>query len=179
MRSTRCGVNAISLLPLLAFATHLPPCIVADAELVSNLDSRHVLSGDSFTFRILAKIPASRTVPEIPAGSKGYGVISFAQHAGANGQPGRIVFEPRFIRLAGNVHVPAMADPHLQDEYVTGASRNAPDIGVVPVLGIAVGAYNALHRGKEIDVPAGTPLRVVLGDDLPLRRCIDPADSDF
>ena len=167
------------MLALLAFATQLPPCIVADAELVSKLDSRHVLSGDSFTFKILAKVPASSSVPEIPAGSKGYGVIALAEHAGANGQAGRIVLEPRFVRLAEGKHVPAMADPHLEDQFVTGASRNAPDIGVVPLLGVAVGAYNALHRGKEIVVPPGTPLRVVLGDDLALKRCVDPPASDF
>jgi hypothetical protein len=167
------------MVALLAFSTHLPPCIVADAELVSKLDSRYVRSGDSFVFKIIAKVPASNTVPEIPAGSKGFGVVSFAQHAGPNGQAGRIVFEPRFVRLAGDVHVPALADPHLEDEFATGASRNAPDIGVVPVLGIAVGAYNVLHRGKEIVVPAGTPLRVVLGDDLALKRCVDPPASDF
>ena len=167
------------MVALLAFSTHLPPCIVADAELSSNLDSRHVLSGDSFTFKIVAKVPRSGSLPDIPAGSKGYGVIALAQHAGANGQAGRIVLEPRFVRLAGDVHVPAMADPHLDDQFVTGASRNAPDVGVIPVLGIAVGAYNVLHRGKEIVVPAGTPLRVVLGDDLALKRCIDPKASDF
>jgi hypothetical protein len=72
-----------------------------------------------------------------------------------------------------------MADPHLEDELAEGASRNAPDIGIVPIVGIAVGAYNALHRGKEVLVPEGTPLRVVLGDDLPMRRCIDPPASDF
>ena len=167
------------MIALVAFATHLPPCIVADAELSSNLDSRHVLPGDSFTFRIIATVAASKALPEIPAGTKGFGVIAFAEHAGANGQAGRIVLEPRFLRLAGDVHVPAMADPHLQDELIEGASRNAPDIGVVPVLGIAVGAYNALHRGKEIVVPAGAPLRVVLGDDLALKRCTDPPASDF
>jgi hypothetical protein len=152
---------------------------VADAELVSRIDSRTVAPGDPFTFRILAKVPATKSIPEIPAGSSGFGVVLFAEHAGANGQAGRIVLEPRFVRLRGDVHVPAMADPHLEDELAEGASRNAPDIGIVPIVGIAVGAYNALHRGKEVLVPEGTPLRVVLGDDLPMRRCIDPPASDF
>ena len=167
------------MIALLAFVTLLPRCVVADAELVSKLDSRHVLPGDAFTFKIVARVPATDTLPEIPAGSKGYGVIAFAQHAGPNGQAGRIVFEPRFVRLAGDVHVPAMADPNLADQFVAGASRDAPDIGIIPVVGIAVGAYNVLHRGKEVEVPAGTPLRVVLGDDLALKRCTDPPASDF
>lgn len=167
------------MIALLAFALHLPRCVVADAELATDLDSRHVLSGDAFTFRIVGAVPASRGLPAIPEGAKGYGVIALAQHAGPNGQAGHIILEPRFIRLAHDVHVPALADPNLSDQFVTGASRNAPDIGIVPILGIAAGAYNALHRGKEIVVPAGTPLRVVLGDDLALERCSDPPASDF
>jgi hypothetical protein len=167
------------VLGLLAFAAHLPACIVADAELVTPLDTRRVLSGDSFVFRTLSAVVATSRVPAIPAGTKGYGVIAFAQHAGARGQPGRIVFEPRFLRLPGDVHVPAMADPHLTDEIAEGSSRNAPDIGIVPLVSVFVGAYNELHRGREIVVPAGTPLRVIIGDDLALKRCSDPPASDF
>ena len=164
---------------LLAFAVQLPRCIVADVVLLSNLDSRHVLAGDSFQFKTVAKVPATPTLPVIPAGTKGYGIVAFAQHAGPNGQAGRIVLEPRFLRLADGTHVAAAADPHLEDQFAEGASRNAPDIGIVPLVGVAVGAYNALHRGKEIVIAAGTPLRLVLGDDLALKRCSDPPASDF
>ncbi len=163
----------------LAFAITLPRCVVADVALVSNLDSRHVVSGDSFTFKTLARVAAAESLPTIPAGTLGFGVIAYARHAGANGQAGRIVLEPRFLRLADGVHVPATADPHLDDQFVEGSTRNAPSIDFVPVIGIAVGAYNALHRGKEIAIRPGTPLRVVLGDDLALKRCSDPPASDY
>ena len=167
------------MIALLAFITQLPRCIVADAVIETNLDSRHVLSGDSFTFKTVARVSGTGTLPTIPAGTKGFGIVAFSRHAGANGVAGRIILEPRFLRLDDGIHVPASADPNLDDQFAEGASRNAPDLGIVPVLGIAVGAYNALHRGREINIAPGTPLRIVLGDDLALRRCSDPPASDF
>ncbi len=152
---------------------------MADAKLISRLDTRHVVPGGRFTFKIVARVPASGDVPEIPAGAFGFGVIVVAEHAGANGRAGRVAFEPRFVGLRDDVRVPAMADPRVGETYLEGDTRNAPgNLAFVPFLGIAVGGYNALHRGREVVVDPGTLFRVVLGDDLALGRCADPAPSD-
>ena len=158
-----------------------PRCIAADTVLVSKLDSRKTLAGDRFVFKVVGSIPASQNLPAIPEGTLGYGVISLAQHAAAAGQPGRLVLEPRFVELAAGWHVPAIRDPKLDDGFVEGERRNAPDaLSLVPVVGaVAVGGYNAIHRGRDIEIPAGTPMRVILGDDLALGRCEDPPPSDL
>ena len=158
-----------------------PRCIAADTVLVSKLDSRKTVAGDRFVFKVVGSIPASQDLPAIPEGTLGYGVISLAQHAAAAGQPGRLVLEPRFLELATGWHVPATRDPQLDDGFVEGETRNAPDaLALVPVVGaVAIGGYNAIHRGREIEIPAGTPIRVILGDDLALGRCVDPPASDF
>ena len=156
----------------------LPRCVTVDVVLVGKLDSRRVRSGDSFTFKTVGAVPASGSMPAIPEGTKGFGVVFFARHAGSGGQSGQLVIEPRFVRLADGQHVPALADPALDDGMVAGATRNAPDLGIVPLLGVVVGGYNALHRGREIALEPGTPLRVVLGDDLAEHRCVDPPASD-
>ena len=158
-----------------------PRCIAADTVITSKLDSRRTVAGDHFLFKVVGVVPASRDLPEIVNGTRGYGVVTFAQHAGSNGQPGRLVLEARFLELADGQRVSAIRDPRLDDGIAQGATRNAPGaLGFVPVVGWAVvGGYNALHRGREIDIPPGTPMRVILGDDLALGRCADPPASDF
>lgn len=183
----RAGVLAVGLIVTSAASAGAlstlpkPRCIAADTVLVTKLDSRKTVPGDRFTFKVVGSIPASRELPAIPDGTLGYGVVALAQRAGAGGQPGRLVLEPRFLELAEGWHVPAVRDPKLDDGFVIGDTRNAPQaIALVPVVGPAVvGGYNAIHRGREIELPPGTPIRVILGDDLAMGRCADPPPSDL
>ncbi len=157
----------------------LPLCVTTEAKLTMTLDSRRNNAGDPFTFKTVGRVVGSGHIPDVRAGTPGYGVVTFAMHAHMGGGAGFFVLEPRFLTLHGGRHVPAMADPRLDDQVASGASHNAPDaLGFVPVLGWAIGGYNALHRGKEVTIPAGTALRLVLGDDLALKRCSDPPISD-
>ncbi|MBV9646432.1 MAG: hypothetical protein JO043_03115, partial [Candidatus Eremiobacteraeota bacterium] len=40
--------------------------------------------------------------------------------------------------------------------------------------GIMTGAYNTVHRGREVVVPLNTHLTLVVGDDLALGACSVP-----
>ena len=153
----------------------LPRCLEADVRMIARLDSARSIAGDSFAFKITKQIAAHGDVPEIPLGTRGYGIVSFADHAHGAGTPGRLVIEPRFLELSGGAHVPVMADPQLTESFVTGATKNVNGaFGFVPGFGLAIGGYNALHRGKEIVIEKGTTFRVVLGDDLAAGTCFVP-----
>jgi len=167
--------------PAGAISEHpLPRCVAVDTELASTLDTRTTRAGDGFLFRTLTDVPPDGDIPPIPKGTIGYGIIALAEHAGASGKPGRLTWEPRFLQLDDGRHLPAMADPNLADGFATGETGNAPDAaGIFPFVGIAVSGYNALHRGHELHVGPGTPLRVVLGDGLVEGTCTDPPASDF
>jgi hypothetical protein len=153
----------------------LPRCDVADAQLVTRLDSAVNAPGDAFTFTLVEHVVARGPVPEIPAGTKGFGVVAFADHAHGQGAPGKLVVEPRYLLLPDGTHYPVMADPQLGENFAQGATRNVPGaLELVPGIGLAVTGYNALHRGKEVVLDKGMPFRVVLGDELAAAACFVP-----
>jgi hypothetical protein len=151
----------------------LPQCLQADAQLETKLDTAVNGAGDAFSFTILDRVPPVGTLPEIPAGAKGYGIVLYVQHARSSGVPGLMVLEPRFIRVEGDLHVPVMPDPALQNGVLMqGASGNAPGaLEYVPFVGLAFSGYNVLHHGKEIVVPRGARFKVIVGDDLATSTC--------
>ena len=156
----------------------LPRCLEGDAAIITRLDSAVDVAGGSFTFKITARIAASGERPEIPVGTRGFGVIAYADHARGSGSPGRLVVEPRFVRLSDGTHIPALADPQLGESFVAGETRNVNGaLAFVPGFGLAVGGYNALHRGREIVIERGTPFRIVIGDELALGECFVPPPS--
>ena len=160
-----------------AFQT-LPRCPVAGAVLVTRIDSATATAGDAFIFKTVERVAAGTAYADVPAGTRGYGVIAFADHARGAGQPGRLVVEPRFLELADGAHVQAMADPQLAAAFAQGESRNVNGaLGFVPGFGLAVSGYNALHRGREVVLERGTPFRVVVGDDLATGTCFVPPPS--
>ncbi len=60
------------------------------------------------------------------------------------------------------------------DELSTavGSSANAPGVlGLLPIVGYAVGGYDSLHHGKDATIPRGTRIGIFLGDDAALGTC--------
>jgi hypothetical protein len=154
----------------------LPRCEVADAQLVTRLDSAVNTAGDAFTFTLAEDVVPRDDVPAIPSGTKGFGVVAFADHAHGSGAPGKLVVEPRYLVLPDGSHFPVMADPQLAETFAEGSTRNVPGaLELVPGIGLAVTGYNALHRGKEVVLEPGLSFRIVLGDDLASAACFIPA----
>ncbi len=156
----------------------LPRCTEASASLITKLDSASSFAGDAFTFKIVERVAPGGGYPEIPVGTRGFGIVSFADHARGSGQPGRLVVEPRSLRLADGTRVPVIADPQVAEGFVQGETRNLNGaLQFVPGIGIAVSGYNVLHRGREVSIDKGAPFRVLVGDELALGECFVPAPS--
>jgi hypothetical protein len=150
----------------------LERCIEADALLDVKLSTANNVAGDAFRFTTAGRIPKIGLQPEIPAGTRGYGIISFSHHAGAGGQSGMLILEPRYVVLRDGRRVQVMADPAGPDLVRNGKSKNAPGIlQQMPLIGLAAGGYNALHRGKEVVIDKGTLLRIIVGDGLADASC--------
>jgi hypothetical protein len=159
--------------------TNLPRCPEVEISLITRLSSETTLGGGSFSFKTMARVPESATLPEIPAGTRGFGVVAFADHAHGSGTPGRIVVEPRYLALPDGTHVQVIGDPSEAESFVAGKTKNLNGaLGYVPGLGIAVNGYNALHHGNEVTIEAGTRFHVVLGDALATGDCYLTPDSE-
>jgi hypothetical protein len=166
-----CGPAAAAQTPLPA----LTRCVDAEAAMLSAVDSSVAVAGTSFTFKLTEHVNATKTTPEIPAGTIGYGIVSFADHARGSGTPGRLVLEPRFLRLADGSHVEIVADPQEADNFVQGKTASVSGaFAFVPGLGLAVPAYNALHHGREVTIAKGTAFTILIGDGLATGACFVP-----
>jgi hypothetical protein len=149
----------------------LSRCVEADGRLDVEVGTVKNVAGDAFWFTTIGDIAATKRYPAIPKGSRGYGVIAFASHAGSGGKSGTLILEPRFIAIADGRRIPVMANPSGDERVLRGKSKNAPDVGFVPGIGLMFGGYNAFHRGKEVVLPKGTPLLLIVGDELALGTC--------
>lgn len=149
-----------------------PPCMPALVALEDTIDSARSKSGEVFHFRIVDAATAPDGTP-VPAGSLGYGVVANAAHAERGGRAGYLALETRFFVLADGKHVSAIVDrANDQASTAVGSSANAPGLlGLIPVVGYAVGGYDSLHHGKDATIPRGTRVGIFIGDDAALGTC--------
>jgi hypothetical protein len=150
-----------------------PSCEVANASLITPLDSRNSRAGDVFRF--------SASVGDAGVAGTGYGVVNFVRGAGRGGYPGEIGIEARYVQLADGTRVSAMIAPVDHSTGVAnGRTKNAPFF--LSALSLAkgsgfhlaagvLGIYNLVHSGTQARIPNGTPMRIILGDDYLLGAC--------
>ncbi len=156
-----------------------PPCARALVAVLDDVDSARAHAGDPFLFRVAETV----TAPDgstIPAGNIGYGVVAIASHAGRGGQGGYLVLETRFLAPEHGPHVPVVIDRGTDAAAIAaGGSSNAPGLlGMIPLVGYAVGGYDSLHHGKDATIPRGTRIPVLIGDGLLLGTCREPRPGE-
>ena len=149
-----------------------PPCERVLVAMDDNVDSAHAKSGDSFKFRLVDDAVAPDGT-RLPSGTLGYGVVAISSHAGKGGQGGYLALETRFFVTPDGKHVSAIIDrANDQAASALGASGNAPGVlGLIPIVGYAVGGYDAMHHGRDATIARGTRVGVLIGDDAALGTC--------
>jgi hypothetical protein len=149
-----------------------PACVHALVAMDDTIDSSRSKSGDVFKFVLVD----ARTAPDgtaVPSGTVGYGVVANAAHAERGGRAGYLALETRFLLLDNGKHVSAIIDrANDQASTVAGATANAPGLlGLIPIVGYAVGGYDSLHHGKDATIQRGTRVGIFIGDDAALGTC--------
>jgi hypothetical protein len=165
-------VAALAPAPSRAYVTGTPPCSRDTIYLENDIDTARARAGDPFVFRTFEAATAPGGF-EVPANTVGYGVVAISHHADRGGRGGYVVLETRFILLANGDHLGVTIDwAAAQRATATGSSQNAPGfLGAIPFVGYVLGPYGFLHHGKDVTIPRGARLPVILGDDQPTGGC--------
>jgi hypothetical protein len=148
------------------------PCPVIPVELTDKLDTARARTGDVFHFRTIDTIVLPDHVT-IPLNTTGYGVVAFAETAGAHGKSGNLIIEARYIDVPQLGQYQVTIDSVATSAVLNGKSGNvASGLSILPLpfVGTAVGAFNYLHAGKNAVVNPGTRFSIVPVGDLRTRK---------
>lgn len=148
-------------------------CTVLAVQTIDAVDSSSAQPGDFFRFRTINALTAANRIV-IPAHELGWGIVAIASPAGRSGRAGTLVLEPRYLILHDGTKLGVVLDHKPGDLAQSGASNSLPGyLGAIPVpgFGVAIGAFNYFHRGKDITVPKGTIFAIFPSDDPGTARC--------
>jgi hypothetical protein len=149
-----------------------PVCPRSLIAVDETIDSSKAHSGDVFKFVVVDAV-ASPDGTQVPAGTVGYGIVANASHAQSGGRGGYLALETRFVVLTSGKHEQVIIDRFNDEESTAvGGSANAPGVlGLIPIVGYAVGGYDSLHHGKDATIPRGTRIGIFVGDEAALGTC--------
>ena len=149
----------------------LAACTVVAVQTVDSVNSAKAHPGDFFRFKTTNALTVGRRIV-VPAHTMGYGVVAVAQSAGKGGRAGSLVLEPLYLKLSSGATLGVVLDHNAADMQSSGSSGNAPGyLGVIPGIGIALGAFNYFHHGKDVTLPRGTLFAVFPSNDPSTANC--------
>lgn len=175
--ATLSALNAIAFagvspqLPRAARLPNVPPCTTVAVAMLDTIDSATAHLGDFFRFETVTAISDGQRVV-VPAHTIGYGVVSVASAAGSGGRAGTLVLEPEYLVLPNKIELGVVLDHYAGDMMSSGRSGELPGyLGMAPLLGAAIGLFNAFHHGQNVVVKKGTKFSIFPADGPQTQRC--------
>jgi hypothetical protein len=165
----------LAVVPRPVRALSIDHCTVVAVQMLDSVDSSDAQPGDFFRFETINAVTRGSTV-EIPARTIGYGIVAIASPAGRQGHAGTLVLEPRYLVMPGGGHIGVVLNHNTDSLQKAGNPDNIPGyLGAIPLpgVGLAIGAFNYFHRGKNIVVARGTLFTIFPSDDPSVERCQD------
>lgn len=150
----------------------LPPCTQVIIETVKPVSSATAKPGQFFEFKSIGAVVINGKVM-IPSGTHGYGVVIASQSAG-RGHGGAVALWPLYFKMPDGQEVHVVPDRRPNALDGKGASMQLPAYaGAIPLpgVGLVVGAYNALRKGKDITIPVGALASVFASDSPETEKC--------
>ena len=127
---------------------------VVELETVDEVSSRTSKPKDFFRMRVAQDVRIGDRVV-IPAGTEAMGQVVHAAKSGGGGKAGELILAARSIKLAEG-------EVKLRSGF--GASGRQR-IGAALATSIAVGVFGLMVHGKDLVLPAGTPLSARVAAD--------------
>ena len=135
-------------------------CLVRDGEqvtlkFVAELSSKTAQVGDPVEFLLDEDLKVGDIVV-VPKGAHAVGTVSAAKHAGMLGKPGDLSVQLQHI-VAGDNHIRLRGTKGREGEGKTGATV---------ALTVLFGPIGLIKHGKDVKIPAGTPLTAYVDQDI-------------
>jgi hypothetical protein len=152
-------VPAAPAMPAVPATLRLPANTVVELETVDAVSSKTSKPKDFFRLRVAEDVRVDGRVL-IPAGTEATGQVVHAAKSGAGGKAGELILAARAIKLP-------QGDVRLRSGFGAAGQQRT---GAALATSIAVGVFGLFVHGKELMLPAGTPVsaRVAEDTDLPL-----------
>ena len=150
----------------------LPPCTQVIIETVDKVDSSTAKAGDFFRIKTTGAITKGGKIV-IPEGTPGYGIVTLAVAAG-KGHGGALGLEPLYFIFPNGAKLHVVRDRRPDALAAQGSTGQIPGVvGAVPIpgVGIAIGAYNAFKKGKDVTIQPGTLASVFASDSPETAKC--------
>jgi hypothetical protein len=152
--------------------TALPPCTQVIIETTKPVDSKTTKAGDFFQFKSVGAVTFQGRII-IPSGTPGFGIVTLAIAAG-RGHGGALGLEPLYFKFSNGDEIHVVRDRRPNALAAQGFSGQLPGyVGAVPVpgVGLVIGAYNALHKGKDVTIAPGALASVFASDSPETAKC--------
>ena len=141
-------------------------CLVRDStpvalKFAADLSSKTAHEGDPVEFLLDEDIKVGETVV-VAKGAHAVATVSSAKKAGMLGKPGELNVQLQYL-VVGSNHVHLRGTKGREGESKTGATV---------ALTVIFGPIGLIKHGKNVDIPAGTPLTAYVDQDIwlpPLR----------
>jgi hypothetical protein len=124
-------------------------------KFASNLSSKTANIGDPVEFLLGDDLKVGEMVV-VAKGAHGVATVSDAKKAGMMGRPGELSVQMQYLAAGGN-HVRIRGTKGREGENKTGATV---------ALTVLLGPIGLIKHGKNVDIPAGTPLTAYVDQDI-------------
>lgn len=134
-------------------------CLLRDAtevtlKFATDLNSKTAHEGDPVEFLLDSNLKVGDTVV-VPKGAHAVAAVSTAKKAGMMGRPGDLSVQLQYL-VAGGAHVRLRGTKGKEGESKTGETV---------ALTVLFGPIGLIKHGKDVDIPAGTPLTAYIDQD--------------
>jgi hypothetical protein len=135
-------------------------CLLRDAtevtlKFAADLNSKTAHEGDPVEFLLDNDLKVGDTVV-VPKGSHAVATVSTAKKAGMMGRPGDLSVQLQYL-VSGGTHVRLRGTKGREGESKTGETV---------ALTVIFGPIGLIKHGKDVDIPAGTPLTAYIDQDV-------------
>ncbi|OGT56806.1 MAG: hypothetical protein A3E01_08040 [Gammaproteobacteria bacterium RIFCSPHIGHO2_12_FULL_63_22] len=126
-----------------------------ELETIDAVSSRTSKTGDFFKLKVRTDVLGADGAVLIPSGTPAVGQVVHAARSGGGGKGGELILAARYVEL-----------PQGQVKLRSGfGAAGKARVGATLATSVVIGPFAMLIKGKDLELPAATPLSARLAQD--------------